>query len=301
MYTQQENADLPAEEFLMVTDGADFGWPYCYYDHFQGRKVLAPEYGGDGVAAGRCAQKTDPILAFPAHIAPNDLLFYTGEQFPERFQAGAFIAFHGSWNRAPLEQEGYYVVFVPFSEGLPSGDWEVFADGFSGKEALMNPGDAEHRPTGLAVGPDGSLYVSDSRSGAIWRIVYTGETGAAPEVTGGEATGEVVLADHPGQKVYNVACLPCHQADGNGVPGMHPPLVESEWVTGDKERLIRIVLEGMEGEIEMHGNTYNSVMAPLSYLSNSQVAQVLTFVRNSFGNKASEITEEEVNEVRENL
>jgi mono/diheme cytochrome c family protein len=301
MYTEQENADLPAEEFLMLDDGADFGWPYCYYDPFQESKVLAPEYGGDGVIRGKCEQKTDPIMAFPAHTAPNDLLFYTGDQFPERYREGAFIAFHGSWNRAPLEQKGYYVVFVPFSGGFPSGDWEVFADGFTGKDVLMNPGDAEHRPTGLAVGPDGSLYISDSRSGTIWRVVFTGETDGPVEVNAGGETSKVILADHPGQKVYNVACLPCHQSDGNGVPGMHPSLQESDWVMGDKEQLIRIVLEGMEGEIEVHGETFNSVMAPLSHLSNKQVAQVLTFVRQSFGNDAPEVTEEEVQMVRDKL
>jgi len=301
LFNAQENANLPAEEFLMLANGADFGWPYCYYDPFRQSKVLAPEYGGDGVETGRCEAKTDPIMAFPAHIAPNDLLFYQGEQFPEKYHGGAFVAFHGSWNRAPLEQEGYYVVFVPFSNELPSGDWEVFADGFTGKDILMNPGDARHRPTGLALGPDGSLYVADSRSGTIWRIIYTGEEEMAQEAAADSESREVVIADHPGERVYNVACLPCHQSDGNGVPGMHPPLSETEWVNGDKERLIRIVVEGIEGEIEVKGETYNSVMAPLSHLDAEQVADVLTFIRRSFGNDASEVTTEEVEQVLQNL
>lgn len=174
MYTEKQGAELPAEEFLMLADGADFGWPYCYYDQLQGVKVLAPEYGGDGLAIGRCAAKTDPLMGFPGHMAPNDLLFYTGDQFPEKYKNGAFIAFHGSWNRAPLPQKGYFVVFVPFDGSQPSGDWEVFADGFSQLDTVQNPGDAVHRPCGLAIGPDGSLYVSDSRLGTIWRIFYTG-------------------------------------------------------------------------------------------------------------------------------
>jgi len=301
MYTVQQSADLPAEEFLKMSDGADFGWPYCYYDPFQEKKVLGPEYGGDGVMTGRCEQKTDPIMAFPAHTAPNDLLFYTGEQFPERYRGGAFIAFHGSWNRAPLEQEGYYVVFVPFRDGLPSGEWEVFADGFKGVDVLMNTGDAEHRPVGLAMGPDGSLYVSDSRKGTVWRIMYTGEEEALVESKTEQGSKEVIVADLPGQKVYNVTCLPCHQSDGNGVPGMHPSLRNSEWVNGDKERLIRIVLQGLEGEIEVHGETFNSVMAPLNHLTAAQVADVLTFIRKSFGNDAPEVTEEEVEQVKLNL
>ncbi|MEM1127447.1 MAG: PQQ-dependent sugar dehydrogenase [Bacteroidota bacterium] len=174
LYTAQQNAELPSEEFMQVSEGDDFGWPYCYNDHVQGQKVLAPEYGGDGDEVGRCANAKTPIMAFPGHYAPNDLLFYEARQFPARYQEGAFIAFHGSWNRAPEEQEGYNVVFVPFEGGQPSGDWEVFADNFAGRPSIASPRDAEHRPTGLAVGPDGSLYVSDSREGTIWRIVYTG-------------------------------------------------------------------------------------------------------------------------------
>jgi glucose/arabinose dehydrogenase len=172
LYSEKESAELPSEEFLLLTDGADFGWPYCYYNHLEGKKVLAPEYGGDKVATGRCESKTDPIMGFPGHVAPNDLVFYTHKQFPDEFRGSAFIAFHGSWNRAPLPQEGYYIVNVPFEGELPSGEWSVFADGFSGLEEVENPRDAIHRPTGLAVGPDGALYVSDSRQGTIWKIFY---------------------------------------------------------------------------------------------------------------------------------
>ena len=173
MYTTEENAQLPAEEFLLVTEGSDFGWPYCYYDQLQDKKVLAPEYGGDKTTQGRCEDKKDPIMAFPGHVAPNDLLFYTGDMFPERYKNGAFIAFHGSWNRAPEPQEGYYVVFVPFDGENPSGDWEVFADGFAGEEVIESTSDAEYRPCGLAQGPDGSLYVVDSNEGKVWRIIHS--------------------------------------------------------------------------------------------------------------------------------
>lgn len=173
MYDTKQSAELPAEEFFLVTEGADFGWPYCYYDQFQQKKVLAPEYGGDGEIQERCENKMDPIMAFPGHIAPNDLLFYTGEMFPEKYRNGAFIAFHGSWNRAPEPQSGYFVVFVPFNGAYPSGDWEIFANGFSGKTTINSTRDAEYRPCGLAQGPDGSLYVVDSNKGKIWRIIYS--------------------------------------------------------------------------------------------------------------------------------
>jgi glucose/arabinose dehydrogenase len=173
MFDTEQNAELPAEEFFLVTEGADFGWPYCYYDPFQEMKVLAPEYGGDGNMVERCENKMDPIMAFPGHIGPNDLLFYTGEMFPEKYQNGAFIAFHGSWNRAPEPQSGYFVVFVPFEGAYPSGDWEIFADGFAGVETISSTRDAEYRPCGLAQGPDGSLYVVDSNKGKIWRIIHS--------------------------------------------------------------------------------------------------------------------------------
>jgi glucose/arabinose dehydrogenase len=112
-----ESAELPAEELLRVERGDDFGWPYCFYDGFAKRKVLAPEYGGDGRQVGRCANIKRPAAAMPAHWAPNGLRFYDGRQFPARFLGGAFIAFHGSWNRAPRPQGGYNVVFVPFAKG----------------------------------------------------------------------------------------------------------------------------------------------------------------------------------------
>ena len=133
--------------------------------------MLAPEYGGDGKkTAGENA--LDPVATFPAHMAPNALLFYTGDMFPEEYKNGAFIAFHGSWNRAPLKQKGFLVAFVPFENGKPSGEWQIFADGFAGLEEVSSPSEAEHRPTGLAQGPDGSLYVSDDSGGSLFRIVY---------------------------------------------------------------------------------------------------------------------------------
>jgi glucose/arabinose dehydrogenase len=170
MFDQKEGAESPAEELFRVKKGADCGWPYCYFDNGRKQKLLNPEYGGDRKTVGRCADKTKSIVQFPGHLAPNALLFYTGTQFPERYRNGAFIAFHGSWNRTPEPQAGYFVVFVPMKDGMPSGDWEVFADDFTGP--YKEPGRAMYRPTGLAQGPDGSLYVSDDQKGRIWKITY---------------------------------------------------------------------------------------------------------------------------------
>jgi mono/diheme cytochrome c family protein len=106
---------------------------------------------------------------------------------------------------------------------------------------------------------------------------------------------------HPGRKVYESLCLACHMADGSGVPGMHPPLAKTDWVTGDKERLIRITIQGLSGKIEVNGRVYNSIMPPNGHLSNREIADVLTYIRQDFGNNASEVTEEEVQKVRANL
>lgn len=175
LYTQEQNAELPAEEILRLSEGANAGWPYCYYDQQKDQKVLAPEYGGDGEEVGRCADFLDPVTAFPGHWAPNDFQFYTGDHFPERYRGGAFVAFHGSWNRAPLPQEGYKVSFIPFENGELSSNYETFADGFAGVDTISGPGQAEYRPMGLAAAPDGALFISDSKVGKIWRVVYSGE------------------------------------------------------------------------------------------------------------------------------
>jgi glucose/arabinose dehydrogenase len=169
-FTAEQNAEWPAEYLLRVEEGSNFGWPYCFYNIQEGKLVTSPEYGGDGKKTDRCGSFVPPTVVLPAHWAPNDLLFYTGSQFPQKYRNGAFVAFHGSWNRAPLPQAGYNVTFVPFATGKPSGKYEVFADGFAGKTPLMNPRDAVARPGGLAVGPDGSLYVTEDAKGKVWRI-----------------------------------------------------------------------------------------------------------------------------------
>lgn len=178
-YTIQEDAILPAEELVRITRGVDAGWPYCYFDAvFENRKVLAPEYGGNGqLVVGPqgidCASYDQPIVAFEAHWAPNGLHFYQGTQFPPKYRGGLFIAFHGGHDRTPLPNEGYQVMFVPFSNGAPAGEGETFADNFAMSSGPL-PATAKHRPVGLAEAPDGSLYISDDAGGRIWRVIYVG-------------------------------------------------------------------------------------------------------------------------------
>lgn len=176
LYSAQQSAELPAEEFIFIHRGENFGWPYCYYDQLQDKRVLAPEYGGNGKKTGACAVYAQPLLAFPGHWAPEAVLFYSGSSFPADYRHGAFISFHGSWNRAPLPQAGYKVVFVPFKGTRPAAGYQVFADGFAAETPIFSTSSARYRPMGLAQGPDGTLYIGDTQHGRIWRVIYTGKS-----------------------------------------------------------------------------------------------------------------------------
>jgi glucose/arabinose dehydrogenase/mono/diheme cytochrome c family protein len=271
VYQLEQEASLPAEEVLFLRQGGDYGWPECYYDPALGKLVLAPEYGGDGHRSGECANKIGPIAAFPAHWAPDGMVFYGKELFPAHYRNGVFIAFHGSWNRAPYPQRGYNVVFQKLDGEKASGRCEIFADGFAGADP--SPDKAAHRPTGVAVGPDGALYISDDVTGRIYRVAYRG--GAAP--AGGARTvacpsaaappGEIAAATanppegtHANSGVPDSATLPiaegatremvvlgdrifhgqvagasctgCHGSGGTGTP-LGPNLTSNRWLWSD--------------------------------------------------------------------
>lgn len=302
LFTSQQNAELPAEEFFRVEQGQNFGWPYCFYDYVQKRKVLAPEYGGDGKTVGRCADFDGPQAAFPGHYSPASIAFYHATQFPEHYHGGAFVALKGSWNRAPMPQDGYIVAFVPFDNSAPTGDWEVFADGFKGFDTLYERGNAVYRPQSVAVHPDGALYVLDNNKGRIWRVTYTGTTDASPDPTRSQPDDdrELIVATSQGRgaEVYTQFCAACHQAQGGGVPGENPPLTNSEWVAGDKGRLIRAVLHGMQGPIDIEGQRYDEIMPGHAFLEDQDVAALLTYIRSSFGNAGDPVHESEVLLVR---
>lgn len=312
-YSEWEGAVLPSEEFLRLEEGANAGWPYYYYDPIQGKKVLSPEYGGDGIKQGKGDSMAQPVIGFPAHFAPNDLLFYQGSQFPARYKNGAFIAFHGSTSSAPYPQVGYFIAFVPFDKGKPSGPWEVFADGFAGRDTIINVSEAAYRPMGLSVGPDGSLYVSETEQGKIWRIMYKGDAsqfGAKELAAMNQRKEEALNIRVPRETkdnldienstkeaaAYNVYCAVCHQRDGKG-DGRFPPLVNSEWVTGDPIVPINIILNGLEGNITVNGKSYNNRMPKLSLLSDADIAQVVTYIRQHFNN-AGPVSESDVAKAR---
>jgi glucose/arabinose dehydrogenase/mono/diheme cytochrome c family protein len=310
-YKPDQEATLPAEELMLLKLKGDYGWPECYYDSFVQKLVLAPEYGGDGKKIGECANKLGPAADFPAHWAPNAMVRYDQKQFPDRYRDGVFIAFHGSWNRAPYAQGGYNVVFQPLSREHASGQCEVFADGFAG--AVKSPAKAAYRPTGLAVGPDGSLYVSDDVRGRIYRITYSGgsfnaanitpcpssaapagdpvETAAKPpEGTNPEAgaaaklpvpqgaTPEMVAL---GDRIYHgqlggAACTGCHGDSGQGSP-LGPDLTGKKWLWSDGSYagITKTITEGVSQPKE-----YRSPMPPLggAQVTPDQVKAVAAYV-----------------------
>ncbi len=152
--------DLPPDYFTSVKDGGFYGWPYSYI--------------GDNVDPRVKPQRPDlvkraiiPDVLLGAHVAPLQFAFYTGKQFPESYRGGAFVAEHGSWNRAT--RAGYQIAFVAFKDGKPSADPVPFMTGL-----VPNPSgsDVYGRPVGVAVAPDGSLLVSDDGAGVIYRISF---------------------------------------------------------------------------------------------------------------------------------
>jgi glucose/arabinose dehydrogenase/mono/diheme cytochrome c family protein len=298
LYKPTEEATQPAEELLLLKPGGDYGWPECYYDAVQQKLVLAPEYGGDGgKKVGVCAHKLAPVAAFPAHWAPNGMALYNNKQFPARYRGGVFIAFHGSWDRAPYPQGGYNIVFQALRDGSASGGCEVFADGFAGP--VKTPGGALHRPSGDAVGPDGSLYVADDVRGTIYRITYQGGAGDAdaagtpcpppsapagpvvevatrpPEGThanaGAAATGNLPVPPGAtqamvalGGRIYHgrvggATCTGCHGENGEGSP-LGPKLTAHKWLWSDGSYagIMKTIREGVP-----HPKEYRSPMPPM--------------------------------------
>jgi glucose/arabinose dehydrogenase/mono/diheme cytochrome c family protein len=315
LYKASEEASLPAEELLLLKPGGDYGWPECYYDGIRRKLVLAPEYGGDGgKRAGVCANKIAPVASLPAHWAPNAMVRYVKKQFPARYHNGVFIAFHGSWDRAPYSQGGYNVVFQPLQGARTSGNCEIFADGFAGPDE--SPAGAVHRPSGLAVGPDGALYVSDDIHGRIYRIVYTSgvssgaraitpcpsasapvreavaATAQPPEGThanaAADATGKLPVPEGAtaamvamGDRIYHgqvggAPCAGCHGANATGSP-LGPNLTSGKWLwsDGSYNGILKSIREGVPNPKQ-----YRSPMPPMggAELTSDQLAAVAAYV-----------------------
>ncbi|MFO1514412.1 MAG: PQQ-dependent sugar dehydrogenase [Verrucomicrobiota bacterium] len=297
-YDELDNAERDAEEMHLLREGVNLGWPYTYWDPIKKTRMVSPEFGGDNRKRDDNPLYDKPVIAFPAHWAPLQMALYNGTQFPEKYRGGMFVAFHGSWNRAPRSQAGYKVVFIPFNKaGMPTGNYETFADNFAGREEFVNTRDARFRPCGVAVGPDGSLYVGETEKGRLWRIIYTGETNApAGRFLGAAVPNFIAPDDHSrGAQLFQQICAACHMPDGSGASGMQPPLVGSSVVAGDATTLIRVLLEGPAKVLPADRTKYSNQMPPFGAAFNDQdIAEVLSFCRRVFAKGTASITVEQV-------
>jgi glucose/arabinose dehydrogenase len=301
-YDELDNAERVSEVMHLLREGSNFGWPYSYWDPIKKAHMVAPEFGGDNFKRVDPDPYDKPVVAFPGHWAPIGMTLYNGTQFPAKYRGGAFIAFHGSWNRAPRIQAGYQVAFVPFDEkGMPVGTYETFANGFAGKADFVNTGDARFRPVGVAVGPDGSLFISETEKGRIWRVIYTGETTTTARTGAAPAAPNFIAPNDQsrGAQLYQQVCAACHMPDGSGVSGLQPPLAGSAVVSGDPTTLIRVVLHGPANVLPASRPKYANTMPPFAAAYNdADLAETLTFVRKVFGKGAAPVTAEQVKKLR---
>jgi glucose/arabinose dehydrogenase len=152
-------SDLVPDYMTSVKDGGFYGWPYSYYGQHVDARVQPPR-------PDLVAKAIVPDYALGAHTASMGLAFYEGRALPQRYAEGAFIGQHGSWNRKP--RSGYKLIFVPFSEGRPSGPPEEILSGFVNAQ-----GEALGRPVGVAVDGKGALLVADDVGNVVWRVTAT--------------------------------------------------------------------------------------------------------------------------------
>jgi glucose/arabinose dehydrogenase len=159
--------DLPPDYATRVVDGAFYGWPWYYIGAHED-----PRHKGERPdLAGRV---TTPDVLFQPHSAPLGITFYEGDAFPAEYKGDAFVAFHGSWNRA--KRTGYKVVRLLMKDGKPTGVYEDFLVGF-----VANDESVWGRPVDVAVTKDGALLVTDDGGGAIWRVRWTGTARTPPQ------------------------------------------------------------------------------------------------------------------------
>lgn len=292
-YDELDNAERVSEVMHLLREGSNLGWPYSYWDPIKKAHMRAPEYGGDAFKRIEPDPYDQPVVAFPGHWAPLQMALYTGTQFPAKYRGGMFVAFHGSWNRAPRPQAGYKVAFVPFTAaGLPTGKYESFADDFNSADAAVP---TRYRPGGVAVAPDGSLYIAETERGRIWRVMFTGETTPAAAralaLAAAQPVRSLVDADTPGGKIFTQVCAGCHMPNGSGVPGMHPTLTTSAVVAGDSNRLIDVLLKGPALALPVDREKFSNVMPPFGPIySDDDLASVINFLRKNFAKSAPAVT-----------
>lgn len=325
LFDQRDDAELPSEEFHLVTAGENLGWPYSYYDHEAGERRYNPEFEAEDQrfrGRNRAIGFEDPTYGFPGHWAPFGAGFYTHEgegAFPDIWRRGAFVVFKGGWGRnVHPPQAGYRVSFVPLSDGELADDPVVFADGFEGPRPADYPDDqpfpagrydAAHAPMFLAFGPDGAMYLNDQRQLKIWRITYEGDALAEQDMEkvreraeAGEPAAPVTPVDLPGerplgQRLFESDCAACHQRDGRGVENFAPNLHRSRLLAGDPTRLAFDLLRGNEQSDDWYIKMDPYLNGPHD---SAELAAILTYARDRFTD-AGPVSEADVERARARL
>ena len=309
LYSPEQGANEPAEELVQLEQGADYGWPDCYFDR-PSTSSCWPRSTAATAEDGRALRRqASARRGLPGHWAPNDLLLYDGRQFPVGYRGGAFIAFHGSWNRAPSPQGGYNVVFQPFADGKPSGHYVVFADGFAGAVEGTGPGRApavraRGRPgrralhLGRPARPHLARHLPRSDDGGHRGRPRTanragtstaaaeppegihpdaGSQAAALPTPPGATPAEVALGGRifHGQ-VASAPCEGCHGTNAKGTP-QGPDLTSGNWLWGDGSlaSITQTIADGVPKPKE-----YGPPMPPMggAQLSQSELAAVAAYV-----------------------
>jgi aldose sugar dehydrogenase len=282
-----EHGDASNDELNLIRKGNNYGWP-----HVEGFCDRPEEK-----AFCETTPVTEPLKAWTPIIAPAGIDFYNGEAIPE-------------WRNAllltTLKSQSFRVLKLN-SAGTAIVNEEIYLDKAFG------------RLRDVCVSPAGDIYVStsnkdwnpaegfpksgDDRIIRLFRVKKGTVITKAPaqaSLTNVQEAAQPALPDMvaPGKIVYDQYCVSCHKSDGNGVAETFPPLQGAEQVLTDKNDLIKIVLHGLSGPVKVKGVEYNQQMPAFAFLSDKEVADVLTYVRYQFGEKASGIEAEEVGKLR---
>jgi aldose sugar dehydrogenase len=282
-----EHGDASNDELNLIRKGNNYGWPQV--EGFCDRS--------EEKAFCETTPVTEPLKAWTPIIAPAGIEFYNGEAIPE-------------WRNAllltTLKSQSFRVLKLN-SAGTAIVNEEIYLDKAFGRlrDVCVSPaGDIYVSTSNKDWNPaEGFPKASDDRIIRLFRVKKGTVITKAPaqvSITNVQETAQPVLPDMvaPGKIVYDQYCVSCHKSDGNGVTETFPPLQGAEQVLTDKNDLIKIVLHGLSGPVKVKGVEYNQQMPAFAFLSDKEVADVLTYVRYQFGEKASGIVAEEVGKLR---
>jgi aldose sugar dehydrogenase len=295
-----DHGPMNDDEVNFLVKGGNYGWPDVH-GFIENEKEIA---------YAEKVEVIEPLIAWTPTIAVAGMAYYGNNDIPEWENSLLLATMKGQSIRvlrlSPegkiIEAEGIYLQkhFGRIRDITVSPSGDIF---FSTSNRDWHPRFQPWMYDGLPDGPDRIIRLrklDDNKKPDPALPVYKKETAPIPLMDENWSFG-VPKELESGAKLYTQHCLTCHGPDGKGSPDLIPPLSQTDWVTGDKGRLIRIMLLGLMGEIEVNGNTYNQEMPAYNHLSDKEISDILTFIRNEFGNKSDAVIPGEVYEERQGL